>query len=199
MELEFWQVLPRQPSSFNREKRKFLWDKLESVCPCIRPCVRLCTKYKFLAPLAIGQRAYVMVHCLSCVRPSVRNFFLKNLLLWKYLSDFDEISQKCSCYGPLQNLLKEFDSIENWLLWQQNWKKMKTLKIFLSETIRVRATKFGMWLYLMGLYQVSSNYSPGVKFDPTPGVTSFTWDSIGKILENSLYVAIRPWVTEFCM
>ena len=28
----------------------------------------------------------------------------------------------------------------------------------------------------MGLYQVSSNNSPGVKFDPTPGVTSFTWD-----------------------
>ena len=46
----------------------------------------------------------------------------------------------------------------------------------------------------MGPYQVSSNYSPGVKFDPTPGVTSFTWDYIGKILEISLYVAIRPRV-----
>ena len=41
-----------------------------------------------LAPLAIGQRAYVMVHCPSfvraCVRPSVRlcvNFFFKHLLL----------------------------------------------------------------------------------------------------------------------
>ena len=44
----------------------------------------------------------------------------------------------------------------------------------------------------MGPYQVSSNYSPGVKFDPTLGVTSFTWDYIGKILEISLYVAIRP-------
>ena len=32
----------------------------------------------------------------------------------------------------------------------------------------------------MGLYQVSSNNSPGVKFDPTPGVTSFTWDYRGK-------------------
>ena len=51
----------------------------------------------------------------------------------------------------------------------------------------------------MGPYQVSSNYSPGVKFDPTPGVTSFTWDYIGKILEISLYVAIRPRVTKFCM
>ena len=26
----------------------------------------------FLAPLAVGQRAYVMARCLSCVRPSVR-------------------------------------------------------------------------------------------------------------------------------
>ena len=43
----------------------------------------------------------------------------------------------------------------------------------------------------MGPYQVSSNYSPGVKFDPTPGVTSFTWDYIGKILEISLYVILH--------
>ena len=40
----------------------------------------------------------------------------------------------------------------------------------------------------MGLYQVSSNNSPGVKFDPAPWVTSFTWDYIGKkTLEVSLY------------
>ena len=53
----------------------------------------------------------------------------------------------------------------------------------------------------MGPYQVFSNYSPGVKFDPTPGVTSFTWDYIRKILEISLYVAIRPRVraTKFGM
>ena len=49
----------------------------------------------------------------------------------------------------------------------------------------------------MGLYQVSSNYSHGVKFDPDPGVTSFTWDCKGKSLEISLYVAIRPRVTKF--
>ena len=30
------------------------------------------TCIKFLAPLAVGQRAYVMVRCPSCVRPSVR-------------------------------------------------------------------------------------------------------------------------------
>ena len=78
-------------------------------------------------------------------------------------------------------------------------KNLKTLKIFLSETIRVRATEFGMKLYQMGPYQVSSNYSPGVKFDPTPGVTSFTCNYIGKTLETSLYEAIRPRVTKFCM
>ena len=44
--------------------------------------------------------------------PSV-NFFFKHLLLRNYLSDFDEISQKCSCHGPLRNFLKEFDSIKN--------------------------------------------------------------------------------------
>ena len=44
----------------------------------------------------------------------------------------------------------------------------------------------------MGLYQFSSNYSPWVKFDPTPGVTSGTWDYIWKTLEFSLYIAIRP-------
>ena len=50
------------------------------------------------------------------VRPSVRpcvNFFFKQLLLWNYLLDFDEILQKCSCHGPLQNFLKKFDSVKN--------------------------------------------------------------------------------------
>ena len=75
----------------------------------------------------------------------------------------------------------------------------KSLKVFLSGTIRPRATKFGMYLCLMGLYQVSSNNSPGVNFYPAPGVTSFTWDYIGKTLEVSLYLAIRPRLTKFCM
>ena len=98
----------------------------------------------FLAPLAIGQRAYVMVCCSPCVRLCV-NFFFKHLL-WNSLSDFDEISQKSSWYGPFQNFLKKnWFRQKLWLPWQQNWKKkMKTLKTFLSETIRIRATKFGM-------------------------------------------------------
>ena len=44
---------------------------------------------QFLAPLAVGQRAYVVDCCPSCVRPCVRlciNFFSKHFLLWNYLS-----------------------------------------------------------------------------------------------------------------
>ena len=42
---------------------------------------------------------------LSVVCPSIRlriNFFFKHLLR-NYISDFDEISHKYSCHGPLQN------------------------------------------------------------------------------------------------
>ena len=44
----------------------------------------------------------------------------------------------------------------------------------------------------MGLYQESPNYNPAVKFGPTAGFTSFTWTYIGKTLEISLYLAIKP-------
>ena len=61
-----------------------------------------------------GHRPGILCHGpLSIVRPSICssvcpcvNFFFKHLLLWNYLSDFDEISQKCSHHGPLQNFLK---------------------------------------------------------------------------------------------
>ena len=96
----------------------------------------------FLAPLAIASLCHGL---LSVMHPSVCpcvNFFFKHLLLWNYLSDFDEISQKCSCHGPLQNFLKKFDSIKNCgCHGNKTEKNLKTLKIFLSETIRVRATK----------------------------------------------------------
>ena len=39
----------------------------------------------------------------------------------------------------------------------------------------------------------------GSNLTPTSGVTSFTWDYIGKILEISLYLAIWPSPTKFCM
>ena len=47
-------------------------------------------------------------------------------------------------------------------------------KIFLSETIRPRALKFGMQYHPLDFYQVCSNYAPGTKNGPAPGVTCFT-------------------------
>ena len=41
-------------------------------------------------------------------------------------------------------------------------KKLISLKIFLVETIRLRATKFGMCLYLMGHVALSSGPLPSV-------------------------------------
>ena len=73
-------------------------------------------------------------------------------------------------------------------------KSIGIFKVFLSETNRPMATKVSM-----GLHQVSSNYSPVVKFDHAQGVTSFTWGYIEKILEIFLYLPIRPRVTKFYM
>ena len=39
----------------------------------------------------------------------------------------------------------------------------------------------------------------GVKFDATLGLSSLTWVYIGKTLEISMYLAIRPRLTKFCM
>ena len=87
-------------------------------------------------------------------------FFLKHLLC-NYLADFDEISQRAFCYGPLKKFLKEFDSFKNsGCRGNKTWKFLKSLKIFLSKILRLRASKFGMYLHLMGLYQVSSNLDP---------------------------------------
>ena len=44
-------------------------------------------------------------------------------------------------------------------------------KIVLSETIMPRALIFGMQHEIVDLYQVCTNYAPGVKIGPTPGVT----------------------------
>ena len=56
--------------------------------------------------------------------------------------------------------------------------------------MKPRATKFCMKPYPVDLYQECPNYSPGVKFGPTPGVRSFTWTYKGKTLEISLYLAM---------
>ena len=69
---------------------------------------------------------------------------------------------------------------ELWLPWQP---KGKTLKIFLSETIRPRAQIFGIQHPLVELYKDCSNYFPGVKIGPAPGVTSFYIDLYRKSLK----------------
>ena len=98
-------------------------------------------KGSFLAPLAVGQRAYVMVRCPS-VRPSIR-------VLTFSLNIFSETTYQI------------FMKFHRMVLFRISWKNLipskncgfhgnktekilKTLKIFLSETIRVRATKFGI-------------------------------------------------------
>ena len=96
------------------------------------------------ASLCHGPVSVVCPSVRASVRPCV-NFFFKHLLRWNYLSDFDEISQICSHYGPLQNFLKLFDSFKNsGCHCNKTENFLKSLKIFLSETIRPRATKFGM-------------------------------------------------------
>ena len=50
----------------------------------------------------------------------------------------------------------------------------KLKKNFLSETTRHSALIFDMKHHLVDLYQGCSNYAPGVKNRPAPGVTCFT-------------------------
>ena len=66
-------------------------------------------------------------------------------------------------------------------------KKEKHDKIFLSETIRLRAMIFGMYADLVDLYSVCSNYAPGAKFSPTPGVTR----DMGSFQQIHLYVNVN--------
>ena len=133
-----------------KEKSLQPWDRTHShqvMSPSCTPLSRPEGGSSFLAPLAVGQRAYVMALCPSCVRPSVRalTFSLNIFFSETTYTDFDEISQKCSWHGPLQNLLKEFDSFKNSGCHGNKTEIfLKSLKIFLSETIMPRATKCGM-------------------------------------------------------
>ena len=57
-------------------------------------------------------------------------------------------------------------------------------KIFLSETIWPRAFIFGMYHYLVDLYQVCSNYTPGAKNGPASGshiLHGLCWENVKKI------------------
>ena len=57
-----------------------------------------------------------------------------------------------------------------------------------------------MWLYLVNPYESAQITAPGSNLaQPGVGFTSFTWAYVGKTLEISLYLAIRPRATEFCM
>ena len=78
-----------------------------------------------LAPLAIGQQAYVMVCCPSCIRPSVR-------VLTFSLNIFSE-----TMYRILEMFLPQSSSefLEKiwfcqklWLPWQQNWKNFENFE-----------------------------------------------------------------------
>ena len=89
----------------------------------------------FLAPLAVGQRAYVMVCCPSCVSASVRaltfslNIFYETTyrILMKFYRNVPAVFIRRLPYGPqpitrrqnfrlvqtLQNLLKKIDFVKN--------------------------------------------------------------------------------------
>ena len=67
----------------------------------------------FLAPLAVGQRAYVMVHCPSCVRPSVRALTLSLNIFFSETIYPILMKFQYSCHVPFQNFLKKFDSLKN--------------------------------------------------------------------------------------
>ena len=54
-------------------------------------------------------------------------------------------------------------------------KNLKSLKIFLSETKRLRANKFGMWLYLMGLYEILQIITLGSNLTPPLGSQVLHW------------------------
>ena len=115
----------------------FLFE--EPVWGIISPWIK---NFLFLAPLAVGQRAYVMVR-----RPSVRALtFSLNIF-------FSETTYRI--------LMKFHRNVPTMVLFRISWNNlipsktlvamatilkffMKSLKIFLSETIIPRATKFGM-------------------------------------------------------
>ena len=67
--------------------KRIRYDLAEKEIESVQNPGQATTMLGFLAPLAVGQQAYVMVRCPSCVRPSVRasvrpcvNFFFKHLL-----------------------------------------------------------------------------------------------------------------------
>ena len=118
-------------------------------------------------------------HVLSVVQcafrcPSVINNFFEHLLLSTHKASCNQTLQECSLDEALSKMFKEFNSMKNsGCPSNKKGKFGKILKI-LSETMRPRATKFGMQVHLVDLYQDCSNYSPAVKNGPSLWVSSFT-------------------------
>ena len=95
----------------------------------------------FLAPLALGQQAYVMARCPSCVCPSIRALtFSLNIF---FSETTCRILMKFHRNVPAMVLFNLIPS-KTLVAMATKLKKIEILKIFLSETIRHRATKFGM-------------------------------------------------------
>ena len=110
-------------------------------------CRSLNAKFLFLAPLAIGQQAYVMVCCPSGVRASVRalTFSLNSFFSETTYRILMKFHRNVPAMGLFRIFFKKFDSVKNCgCHGNKTEKNLKTSKIFLSETITVRATKFGM-------------------------------------------------------
>ena len=101
---------------------------------------------------------------LSVVRLSVRPFTITKQsspkLTIRFQSNFTEMILRSCSFKILHRI--EFRE-ELWLPWQQS---EKTLKIFLSQTIRARVFIFGMKNHLVALYQNTSNYGPGMEINP---------------------------------
>ena len=88
-----------------------------------------------------GVRPSVCPSVRLSVRPSVNNY-LKILLLWNCPTDFSETSQKWSLGDALSKHFKDLNSMEN--SGCHGNREKKTLKIFLSQTVRARALIFCM-------------------------------------------------------
>ena len=72
-------------------------------------------------------------------------------------------------------------------------------KIFLLTCIGKTALIFIVWHHLMVLFDNCSNYDPGVKWGPAPGVQNFSLDLCMENLKIFFSKTIRPKVLIFSM
>ena len=130
----------------------------------------------FLAHLSHSDKVSFCDHILSIVRrayvhPSIRKQFLQTTSLPKPLigfwPNFTGMILGWSSFKVIQTVPVHCISRSQEL-------KIDFLTKNFSETRRPRSLIFGMWLHLVDLYQSCSNYSPGIKNSPAPGVTCFT-------------------------